>query len=123
MFKKYLVEEDTRNRKHHHVYERFLRLAVGQGAHILVAHHLTFELPVADGDDGEPNEIPSADTMMFCHVLMDKAFGVRSHDYMLSLAAVPVEVRDGLFEDMVIQEEERRDDAKRVRLNPCISGS
>lgn len=123
MFKKYLVEEDARNRKNHHVFERFLRLATGPGTRVLVAHHLTFELPVANGDEEDPNEIPSADTMMFCHTLMDMAFGLAAHGFMKTLASVPVEIRDGLFAEMVDAEEERRRESQRNPVNICSSGS
>lgn len=124
--KHYLTEEDARNRAHHHLYERLIRLATGQGTHVLVAHHLTFELPVAEGVDSEPNEIPSADTLMFCHEFMDKAFGIRAHGHMQLLAAMPVGggKRELELERMVDAEEDRR--RERVisqEVNPCLSGS
>lgn len=87
--KDYLTAENERNHRNHRLYERLMRLAVGKDARVLVAHHLTFD--VAAGGEEEPNEVPSADTLMFCHVLMTQVFGLGALAVMAQLAVRPVE--------------------------------
>ncbi len=90
--KDYLKYENDRNHRNHALYERFMRLAVGKDVNILVAHHITFEV---DGE--EPNEIPSVDTLMFCHELMHKVFGDNFMYYLAQLAVRGPEKRDEHF--------------------------
>lgn len=99
--KDYLMAENNRNHKNHRLYERLMRLAVGDDARVLVAHHLTFD--VAKGGEEEPNEIPSADTLMFCHELMTRVFGPSAMAIMAQLAVRPVEggERDAHLENML----------------------
>lgn len=105
--KDYLAAENARNHRNHRLYERFLRMAFGPEATVLVAHHLNYE--VAEGSGGEPIEIPSADTMMFCHELMEKVFGIDDMHYaMAQLAVRPVEERDPHFELLLDRLEEKK---------------
>lgn len=95
--KDYLDAENVRNKSNHGVYEKFLRRAVGEpDANVLIVHHLTVKTK-----DQDPNEIPSADTMMFCHELMKAVFGAKAQEYMQRLAAVPVERRDALLAQLL----------------------
>lgn len=89
MLKDYLNYENERNHKNHALYERLMRRALGQDTQILVKHHLTFEVA-----GQEPNEVPSADTLMFDHDLMTKVFGHRALAVMAQLAIRAAEERD-----------------------------
>lgn len=89
MTKNYEVYENERNTRNHQLYERLVRKAFGADTNVLVVHHITFQVA-----GGEPNEIPSADTLMFDHVLMRKVFGEDYSEVMASLALSPVETRD-----------------------------
>lgn len=93
----YLTDENNRNKSHHETYAEFLRRAVrDDDANVLIVHHLTVKQ-----DGQEPNEIPSADTMMFCHDLMHAVFGDQAKDFMQRLAAVPVNERDEMLRKML----------------------
>lgn len=87
--KDYLAYENSRNKTNHELYQRFIRKAVGADADVLVVHHVTYKRP-----GHEPNEIPSADTMMFCHDLMEAVFGDAFIGIMAVLACTPAEGRD-----------------------------
>jgi hypothetical protein len=87
--KDYLVAENERNHKNHKVYEELLRRATG--AHtVVIGHHVSFQL---DGSD-DLNEIPSADTVIFCVELMTRAFGSAAKAIMLTLSTCSTEERD-----------------------------
>lgn len=90
--KDYLAYENSRNKTNHELYQRFIRKAVGADADVLVVHHVTYKRP-----GHEPNEIPSADTMMFCHDLMEAVFGDYAMSVMSHLARTPAEMRDDLL--------------------------
>ena len=94
--KDYLVAENDRNHKNHALYERMLRKAFGPDTRILVAHHLTFEVA-----GGEPVEIPSADTFMFDHLLMQRVFGEDAGEVMAQLALTPTETRDQVLNNFM----------------------
>jgi len=96
MLQDYLVSENDRNHKNHALYERMLRKAFGPDTHILVAHHLTFEVA-----GGEPVEIPSADTLMFDHVLMRKIFNEDFGEVIAQLALTPRETRDQVLSNFM----------------------
>lgn len=104
IFKNYLVSEDDRNRANHKLYERLIRLATGPDTGVLVVHHITFTL----ADDSEPNEIPSADCLLFDHDFMSLAFGIRMYMVMSQLAILPLTTRDKVLEEFVADEEKRR---------------
>jgi len=103
--KDYLSAEHDRNLHNHRLYERLLRLAHGPDLSVLVAHHITITLEVG----GDPNEIPSADTLLFDHEFMGRAFGQPTHfEVMAQLAVEPVGRRDLRLEEFVAREEEIR---------------
>lgn len=103
--KDYLASEHDRNVHKHRTFERLLRLAFGPDVSVLVAHHITFTLEPG----GEPNEIPSADTAMFDHEIMGRAFGkVEMFALMAYLAVAKLESRDALLEDYIGKEEDAR---------------
>ncbi len=93
--KDYLGFENTRNKQHAKLYERFLKQALQVNeVSVLVGHHITFEI---GGDLETENEIPSADCLMFDHDLMKAVFGEQAMVIMRQLATVPCERRDDLF--------------------------
>jgi hypothetical protein len=103
--KDYLTAENERNHHNHVLYERLLRLAFGPDIQILVAHHLTFEM----AGSGDPNEIPSADTLIFDHDLMGRAFGTPGcYEVIAQLALEPAVQRDRRLEDFVTVQERIR---------------
>lgn len=89
----YLKLEQARNLAATRIFHRFLHRAVGQ-CEILVAHHIVFELP-----GGEPNEIPSADTLLFNPLLMGRVFGQEAPMIMSVLAHREPEIREQVLKD------------------------
>lgn len=96
-FINFLQSEDSRNVSGHKFFEQFLRRAVGPNVQVLVAHHIVFI-----DEDGVPNEIPSADTLLFNPELMGKVFGdVQAKVIMLTLAARAPNLRDRVMGDFL----------------------
>jgi hypothetical protein len=94
--KDFLTTENQRNHDAHRVFERFLHRAIGP-CEVLVAHHIVFAV-----NNGEPNEIPSADTLWFDPVLMGSVFGEeKAKTIMLTLAQRTPELRDKVLEDFL----------------------
>lgn len=89
--KDYLGTENSRNKKYAKLYEDLIKTAFGEDNDVLIGHHLTFE---HHGDISTENEIPSADTLIFCHDLMTRVFGEGALHVMHELAALPVGARD-----------------------------
>lgn len=87
--KNYLAYELQRNHDNKHLYEELLKRAQ-KGCAVLVAHHITFT--PAGEEDG--NEIPSADTLLFDHEIMQAVFGEAAGPIMVALVLAPVEKRD-----------------------------
>jgi hypothetical protein len=85
--KDYLVAENQRNRRNAPLYTEILRRCYGD-TQVVVGHHVSFDATT------EPNEIPSADTLLFDHEIMGRVFGERSIPIMRELASVPAEDRD-----------------------------
>lgn len=96
--KDYLESENARNREHAALFERIVKMAFGQDAAVLVGHHIGFEFA---GDINTENEIPSADTMMFCHDLMKRIFGDAHLSIMSDLAKTPSEHRDARLKEIL----------------------
>lgn len=98
--KDYLGYENQRNKTHAALYTRLIQRAFGNNAGnagncaVLIGHHLTFEL---DGDLSTENEIPSADTLIFDHSIMQAVFGADAVRIMQALASVPAEDRDDML--------------------------
>lgn len=113
--KDYLLAENQRNHRNHLLYQRLMRLALGE-CDLLVAHHLTFTYK-----DEEPNEIPSADTLIFDIELMKKVFGTRAQDVTSHLAALNVDARDAMLDVYVQEIENGRPTVPRLEVDR-ISG-
>lgn len=92
--KDYLLSENTRNRNNHKLYEAILREAFGKEDSVLVAHHLTF-----DGSS-EPDEIPSADTMIFDHDIAQRIWPNTYKENLAELATLPCDERDARLEEL-----------------------
>lgn len=105
--KDFLVTENERNHQGHKTFERFLHLALklqpNERLEILVAHHIVFSVLDAEGEIiGEPNEIPSADTLCFSPELMGAVFGeAKAKQIMLTLAHRTPELRDKVLADFL----------------------
>lgn len=107
--------EEERNDAGHKTYERLLRLAFGAELPVVVGHHVSFTMA-----DGHLNEIPSADTAIFDHVIMERAFGGDRFTVMAELAVVAVPARDTLLLKFVEGEERRRVASQAVqKLTPA----
>lgn len=92
---KYLDAEKTRNIAASKVFERLLHRAFGP-CEVVVAHHITFVL-----DNEEPNEIPSADTLLFDPAIMGKVFGEKAQTIMLMLARREPQYRERTLADFL----------------------
>lgn len=67
----FLGPEGERNRKNAALFQRLLRKAWGE-CEIIVGHHIGYEFA---GDLDTEDEIPSADTLLFDHDIMQAVFG------------------------------------------------
>lgn len=94
----YLTWEDKRNSEGHKVFKRFFERAVGVPVDVVVGHHIIF---IKGGDDAEPNEVPSADTVLFDHDLMGAVFGDKALPIMLTLAKRTPELRERVLNDQL----------------------
>lgn len=93
--KDYLTYENHRNKKNAAMFTAMMKAcAPEQTMHVLIGHHLTFELC---GKDAMSNEVPSADCLMFDHEIMFKLFGAHAIPVMQRLVSVPADRRDDLL--------------------------
>lgn len=95
-FKDFLTTENLRNEQGSKTFERFLRRAVGPKIQILCAHHIIY---LVEGE--EPNEIPSADCLLFSPDLMGAVFGDKAMSVMLTLAHRTPELREKVLADFL----------------------
>ena len=93
--KDYLGFENERNKKWAPLYTAIIQKAWGADTDVLIGHHLCTE---QNKDLKTENEIPSADTLIFDHEIMDKVFGVAAHGIMRGLATVPSDKRDDILQ-------------------------
>jgi hypothetical protein len=89
----YLTQENVRNHRHGQTYTRLVRKAFGADVEVVIGHHITI---VEEGKD--PNEIPSADALLFCSTIMRAAFGGRALSLMARLAVLDADERERLIE-------------------------
>lgn len=103
--KNYLDVENSRNHKNHKIYERFLKKAIHpetrvipavEQMDVIVGHHIVFLV----GDE-EPNEIPSADCLLFDPDLMKAVFKEKAMAIMLTLCHRTPEERDLVLNDFL----------------------
>lgn len=101
----YLSAEEERNLAGTPVFEKFLKRALGKEVNIIAGHHIIF---MADGNP--PNEVSSADTLWFDHLLMTRVFGEKALMVMQVCASRPREKRERYIADMLgaIEAEEAR---------------
>lgn len=90
--KYYLQAENERNVAGHKTFEKLLKIAFGANEVVMVGHHFVLA-PGGDITKGV-NEIPSADTAIFDHVIMKRVFGKQAINVMIACARKPVEERD-----------------------------
>lgn len=97
--KGYFRAEKVRNADSAVLFTDMLKHAFGEHNIVIIGHHLTFE-----DTRGTPlenvkseNEIPSADTLMFDHDVMQACFGSDAIMVMQSLASVRTDLRDALL--------------------------
>lgn len=89
--KDYLESENARNKNSAGLFTALVQHAYGRNNSVLVGHHICFE---KDGQLETENEIPAADTLIFCHNLMTEVFGVQAMEIMAELARLPSEKRE-----------------------------
>lgn len=98
--KNWLNDENARNKRNRALYSAILNQAYPQCRMTLIMHHLSFQLP-----GHEPQEIPAADTLLFCRDIMQRCFGADAEKIMVNAATV-MTARDR--DDYVKQEFEAR---------------
>lgn len=91
--KDYLGDENHRNKMHAPLFVELIQRAFGKDIDVLVGHHFSFEV---HGDITTENEIPAADTLLFCHDLMTRVFGSAAIPLMQKLAAAPSNRREAI---------------------------
>lgn len=87
----YLEVENHRNHEHRDLYTEVLQKAFNPES-TLIAHHICFTMP---GE--EPQEIPSADALLFDHTVMEALFGDIYLEVLKALATAPVHKRDTML--------------------------
>ena len=90
MKKNWLNNENGRNERHRPVYVKILCLAYNPHE-VVIGHHL---LVVPSGRGAAPEEIPSADALIFDHGIMRQVFGDRALEVMAACAQAPAEARE-----------------------------
>jgi hypothetical protein len=96
-YQDFLTRENQRNHDSKETCRRFLvRALKDPNVEVLVAHHIVF----CQGE-GEPNEIPSIDTLIFDPEMMHEVFGSQATTIMLTLAKRGVDTRDKVFKDFL----------------------
>lgn len=105
--KDYLSSENARNKAQAALFTEMIKLAFGKEEQVIIGHHLTFE---SGGNLETENEIPSADTLMFCHDLMHRVFGVGAIPIMRDLASVPAGERDARLADYLNTQKRENND-------------
>lgn len=88
----YLSWHDTRNVQGHKAITRFLNRALGhpKDLKVVVGHHITYQVD----EESVPNEIPSADSLLFDHDIMHLVFGDEYKTIMVQLATRVPELRE-----------------------------
>jgi hypothetical protein len=95
--KDYLTAEEARNKDSADLFQALVQRAFGTSDDVSVGHHISFQ---PHGKVKELNEIPSADTAIFDHVLMGEVFGDQAIPLMQALAALPCERRDAKLREV-----------------------
>lgn len=90
--------ENERNAKNNELFKSIIKEAFGV-QDVIVAHHLVYVTSEKrDGFNYEiVEEIPSADTLIFDHVIARKIFGSGFKVQLIKLACEPCETRDQLL--------------------------
>lgn len=91
--------ENARNAKNSELYKAVIREAFGVND-VIIAHHLVYVAEELRGDGFTyqvVEEIPSADTLLFDHIIAKKIWGDGFKEQLASLALEPCETRDDLF--------------------------
>lgn len=87
--KDYLGSENARNKKYARLYTDLIKRAFGPDQDVLIGHHITFE---EHGNIETENEIPAADTLLFCHTVMRRVFGdALAYSLMQRMAVIPAD--------------------------------
>lgn len=93
MLRDCLVAENHRNKLSQDLFQRLLELTF-KPEMVVIGHHLSFV------KDGNEEEIPSADTFLFDHEIMQIIFGVDYIRVIQQLAMVPTQERDQLLREI-----------------------
>lgn len=91
--KSYLSSEQERNKRAAELFTKIVKRAFGD-CEVLIGHHIGFE---PDHDFQREDEIPSADSLIFDHGIMQAVFGDYYKTALISLALEPTETRDQLL--------------------------
>lgn len=90
----WLAQERARNVAHRSLFARLCNIAFGADCVVLVGHHVTYQHANGDGD-----EIASADTLLFSHVLMRAVFGDDAPRHMAQMAQLMPGEREEYLEN------------------------
>jgi hypothetical protein len=93
--------ENDRNTEYSQLYKDIIREAYGV-TDVIIAHHLTYV--VEENRDGfnwqVVQEIPSADTLIFDHIVAQKIWGKDYRQILTQLVLEPISSRDQLLKDL-----------------------
>lgn len=93
--------ENDRNAENNQLFKDIIREAFGV-TDVIVAHHLVYVTQeMRSGFNYQiVEEIPSADTLIFDHMIAQKIWGSDYKDVLVRLAHEPCETRDALLHDL-----------------------
>jgi hypothetical protein len=110
--KDYLVWENDRNKRNHKLYTDILHHCFGADG-VIIGHHLTF------GGEEAPDEIPSADTLIFDHPIAQMIWGDGYLAVLEHLAVLPAEQRDIALSTYFYKREQIADDWANAMKDPA----
>lgn len=94
--------ENDRNADGSQLFKAIIREAFGV-TDVIIAHHLVYVI-TEKGPDGfsyeTVEEIPSADALIFDHLVAQRIWGARYKDVLIKLALEPCETRDVLLKQL-----------------------
>lgn len=101
--KAYLNPEMERNKLNAQLFTDILQRVFGPEYDVLVGHHVTFE---KHGDITTEDEIPSADTLLFCHEILQALFGPGWEDAACELVLTPAHQREAKMAELLRAQDE-----------------
>lgn len=95
----WIMAEGGRNRNAAMLSAQLLTMSYGPTFELFIGHHIAYK--AKHEDTTTLSEIPSIDTLLFNHPIMQDVFGERYLDVVVQLARTPTEKRERALEQML----------------------